>query len=526
MLPEEPGIESLIGALRDGVQYSLIKLTPAHLSLLNYSLSEYEIKGGTNALVIGGEALLGDQLQFWQSNSPTTRLINEYGPTEAVVGCCVYEVKRHEAYEAVPIGTPISNTQLYILDNEVNPAPIKVAGELHIGGVGLARGYVNRPDLTAEKFIPNALGQEPGGRLYRSGDMARYRPDGVIEYLGRIDHQVKIRGFRIEPGEIESAIKQHPEVSDCVVTAREDERGQKQLVAYVVDKKAAARQRGDLYRLPNEMEIAHLNRNETYYLYNEIFAHNDYFRHGVELEEGDCVFDVGANIGMFSLYINDCWEGLRVYAFEPIPSTYEVLAANVELHRLPVKSYRCGLSERSGRKKFTFYPKVSASSGMYGDKEADEQVARRLIENQGEQLKQHADDLLEGRYEKQEVECELKTLSDVIRQEGVEQIDLLKIDVEKSEADVLAGIDEGDWQKIKQLAMEVHDIGGRLNAIRGELERRGYEVAIEESRWLEGTGLYNLYAVHESRGEKKGRGSGEGRLRRGKAGLRVEQLQE
>ena len=162
------------------------------------------------------------------------KLYNVYGPTETIIDSTYWLCEGANRCSSSPIGRPIPNAQIYILDDALRPLPIGVAGELHIGGVGLARGYLNRPELTAEKFIPDPFSAEPGARMYKTGDLARYLPDGNIEFLGRGDHQVKIRGFRIELGEIEAALGQHPAVREAVVLAREDAPGEKRLVAYVV----------------------------------------------------------------------------------------------------------------------------------------------------------------------------------------------------------------------------------------------------------------------------------------------------
>ncbi|OEU64085.1 MAG: hypothetical protein BA867_09135 [Desulfobacterales bacterium S5133MH16] len=173
---------------------------------------------------------------------------NVYGPTETTVTSIEYAVTQETSlFDKVPIGRPIANTQLHILDKQLKPVPVCVPGELHIGGAGLARGYLNRPDLTKEKFVPNPFSHEPDSRLYRTGDLCRYLPDGNIEFWGRIDHQVKIRGFRIELGEIEAVLSKHEQVKDAVVIAREDHPGNKQLTAYLTPKEEdKAPEPGDL----------------------------------------------------------------------------------------------------------------------------------------------------------------------------------------------------------------------------------------------------------------------------------------
>jgi amino acid adenylation domain-containing protein/FkbH-like protein/non-ribosomal peptide synthase protein (TIGR01720 family) len=191
-------------------------------------------------VICSGEALSVELQQRFFARIDA-ELHNLYGPTEAAVDVTYWACRQFDSRRSVPIGRPVANTQIYLLDGRLEPVPIGIPGELFIGGVQLARGYLNRPDLTAEKFIPDpysAIAQgAPGARLYRTGDLARYRPDGAIEYLGRIDHQVKVRGFRIELGEIESMLLAHPAVREAVVVARPNAQGMLRLVAYVVENK-------------------------------------------------------------------------------------------------------------------------------------------------------------------------------------------------------------------------------------------------------------------------------------------------
>jgi len=216
----------------------------AELPTINQSFPD-----SVRLVIIGGEKVLPEQIMTWQQQvqhkgaacldfvNPTISLINTYGPTEATIVTTTYDLSKLEVTETpgrnIPIGKPVANTKTYILDHHLNLTPVGVPGELYIGGVGLARGYLNRPDLTNTAFIPDPFSTIPA-RLYKTGDLARYRIDGTIEFLGRIDRQVKIRGFRIELEEIEAVLTQHSDIQNAVVIAREERPSNIQLVAYIV----------------------------------------------------------------------------------------------------------------------------------------------------------------------------------------------------------------------------------------------------------------------------------------------------
>jgi amino acid adenylation domain-containing protein/non-ribosomal peptide synthase protein (TIGR01720 family) len=215
-----------------------LKIVPSHLNAL-LTASHPEKILPKKYLILGGEALSWQLVEKIQQYKPSCQILNHYGPTETTVGVLTYPVNElmRDKSETVPLGRAIANTQIYILDHYLQPVPIGVAGELHIGGDSLARGYLNQPELTADKFITiEHLGGQDAHptRVYRTGDLARYLPDGNIEFLGRIDHQVKIRGFRIELGEVESVLRQYPAIGETIIIAQEDELSNKRLVAYIV----------------------------------------------------------------------------------------------------------------------------------------------------------------------------------------------------------------------------------------------------------------------------------------------------
>ncbi len=211
---------------RHGVTH--LQCTPS-LAALVIGQSGVEALAGLQRLLVGGEALTAELAAQIRRVLPG-RLLNLYGPTETTVWSTAHEV---DADGIPPIGRPIANTRVYVVDRGLRPQPVGIPGELLVGGAGVARGYLRRPGLTAERFVPDPFSATPGARLYRTGDRGRWRADGVLEFAGRLDAQVKIRGFRIEPGEVEAVIRRHPDVRDCAVVPREDLPGDPRLVAYV-----------------------------------------------------------------------------------------------------------------------------------------------------------------------------------------------------------------------------------------------------------------------------------------------------
>jgi amino acid adenylation domain-containing protein len=216
----------------------VLKIVPSHLAALQSGRDPQRVMPARR-LILGGEASRLDWIERLRALSPGCEIYNHYGPTETTVGVLTYHVGAElpsTRSGTLPLGRPLPNACVYLLDAQEQPVPLGEQGELWIGGAGVARGYLNRPELSAEKFVADSFTAQPGARLYRTGDLARCLPDGDIEFCGRIDHQVKLHGYRVELGEIESALREHGDVQEAVVLVREDASGDKQVVAYVAPK--------------------------------------------------------------------------------------------------------------------------------------------------------------------------------------------------------------------------------------------------------------------------------------------------
>jgi amino acid adenylation domain-containing protein len=375
---------------RDGV--TVLNQTPAAF----YSLSR-EVLRERRALrlryvIFGGEALQSVQLREWNDAYPSVEMINMYGITETTVHVTFKRLGRADIEaNSASIGRPIPTTTTYIMDSRQRLLPRGVPGEICVGGLGVGRGYLNRDELTSEKFILNPY--QASERLYRSGDLARLTHDGEMIYLGRADDQVQIRGFRVETGEIQERLLAHPQVAEAIIMARSEDGRSTELTAYVLPKRGsisgttstsngAEAGKTRRYHLPNGMEIFHLNKNETDFLYQEIFEESSYLKHDVTLEDGDCVFDVGANIGLFTLFAGQSCRDARIFSFEPIPATFDVLQRNAELYSLNAKVFQCGIGRDNREEVFTSYPHISIFSGRFAVPEEEQKIIKSFVMHQ------------------------------------------------------------------------------------------------------------------------------------------------
>ena len=490
---------------REGID--VLKIVPSHLAALQAGPHPERVMPRAR-LILGGEASRLDWVARLRALSPQCEIHNHYGPTETTVGVLTYRVGTElpvTASGTLPLGTPLHATRVYVLDERGMPVPSGEQGELYIGGAGVARGYLNRPDLTSGAFVADPFAPDAGARMYRTGDKARVLPDGAVEFCGRIDDQIKLHGYRVELGEIEAVLRDQTGVRDAVVRAWDDESGDKQLVAYVVPQRGrqALWDCKTLHVLPDGTPVAHLNRNETDYIYNEIFVLQAYRRHGISVRDGDCIVDVGANIGLFTVFASRTARNLRIVAVEPNPAAFACLQANAAAWGTGVTCLPVGLSDRDSTAELTFFEGLSLLSGFHADAATEREVVKRYVFNQqagspdGERFTAAIDEVVDARLNAKTVPARLRTLSGVIAEQGIDRIDLLKINVEKSELDVLRGIGPADWPKIRQLVIEV-DEHKNLEPITSLLEGNGFEIVVEQDPLLTATDLCYVYAIRRS----------------------------
>ncbi|WP_394838601.1 amino acid adenylation domain-containing protein [Pendulispora rubella] len=461
-------------------------------------------------VIFGGEALAPADVAPWfaRFGHERPRLVNMYGITETTV-----HVTHHTLTDDgdTPLGQPLTGTRVHLLDPYGNPVPNGIVGEIHVSGPGVSAGYLHRPELTAERFRPDPFAERRDTRMYRSGDLARYRADGTLEFHGRLDEQVQIRGFRVELGEIEATLTQHPAVGEAAVLAHTVD-GEPHLLAFLVPaepeaapvRRLRALTEGTEHErttvdLPDGTTVFAVNRSETEFMAREIFTDAVYLQGGITLPEDACVIDVGANIGLFDLFVAKHCASPRLFACEPMPPLREVLERNLAVHGIPATVLPYGLGATEDTVTFGYYPYATVLSGQFADPAHERDVVRAFLVQQLESQGVHLDDdvldeLLAERLTTESHRCRIRPLSDVIAEHALTRIDLLKIDVEKSELDVLAGIRDEDYPKIAQMVIEVHDTNGRLARVTELLHRHGYRTTVLRDPQLTTTGLYNVYA--------------------------------
>ena len=496
-----------------------LQCTPSLARLLLLDSASRAAMKNLQHLLLGGEAVASELVAELETLTGA-QVHNMYGPTETTIWSTTYTGDR--GVQTMAIGKPLANQRVYVLDTQLMPVPAGVTGELYIGGAGLSRGYWKQAHLTAERFVPDRWNPQGGTRMYRTGDLVRYRADGSLEFLGRVDEQVKLRGHRIELGEIETVLRQHASVREAVVAIKELTPGDSSLVAYIVPQLAQggevidANQSG--FRLPNGMIVAHHGSFQTSIICKEVFEDEVYLKHGITLNDGAVVFDVGANIGLFTLFARRKCPTAQIYSFEPLPPNFELLQANVTRHDANAQLFNHGLSSNSTIASFTFYPEAAGLSGRTANSAGDKQDTKAIVtdwihnaarENEQDLLpSSQLDELLNEYLRGETYSCQVKTLSEVIRELGVERIDLLKIDVEGSEFDVLSGLEEEDWRLIKQIAIEVHS-RSILKRITSLLETHGFEFVVDDSMVVNENGnghdvyVAMLYAFSEARTQRR-----------------------
>ncbi len=487
---------------------NVLTLPPAYLYSLDIDSLDF-----LKVLLTAGEVIKVDIANKLKN---LVNYFNAYGPSECSVCVSMFEYKANTNYEEnIPIGRPLSNTQVLVLNNNRELVPEGVEGELYVSGKGLAKGYIGNNNLTNAKFVTDLYSSDT--RWYKTGDMVKWS-NGQLLFCGRNDRQIKLRGFRVELEEIESVIKFHSAIQNAYVFGKgtfEDDNTLTSVItidpnhASTLDKIFKLENlnpdlKNNRYVLPNDLTIYHSNESETKMIYEEIFEQKIYDTDNIQIKQGDIIFDIGANIGLFSLYTGLKYKDVKVYAFEPVKPIYDILEKNMSLYSLNVKKFNLGISNETKEAIFQYYPQNTAISGMYADNDSEidtvKQYMQNKLDNKGlQETESSIGDLVSRKMNSESVECQLVSLSEIIEKEGVSRIDLLKIDVEKSEEDVLMGIKLEHWPMIRQMVIEVHDSNGRLNRIEKLLVDQGYYLNKVQDKDLLGTEIYTIQAYRKDK---------------------------
>lgn len=516
-----------------------VQMTPSQTKLI-VDLHDQTLDKGLSSVkywFIGGEAINQGLIKSL-STITGARLYNMYGPTETTVWSAWREINE----EDIHIGAPIINTDLMLLNEFEQQVPVGVVGELFIGGSGVAKGYYHNQELTDKCFKIISSPHFGNNRFYKTGDLMKLNAQGTLEYISRKDNQVKVNGYRIELEEIETIIAKVPGVKHCKVVPLKNDTITS-LSAYVVKKDIVhgnyqdvlPEEQAKAFHFPDGSLVYHQSDRQLTMLYKEIMERGIYFRYGITVPENGLVLDLGANIGTFSIDVSQKHPGATIIAFEPIPQIFSALKKNFEHRQIRGCVLNYGVSNKKERATFHYYPEMAGMSGRFADgktivnavgkyMEYDKEklqkdtshwsgerveIVKSFYENMEGQkgLSDEVEQYLSSLYKSQEVACQLTTLSDVIDELNIQAIDLLKLDVEKSECLVLEGIRSEHWTMIRQLAVEV-DGDTNLGIIKNLLWEKGYDIHVDELVMSDATApkeenTYMLYAVNPNHGQQQ-----------------------
>ena len=516
--------------LIDEYQVTHVQMTPSQSKLVldMYKQTKGKSLSSIQHWFIGGEALNSEVVKGLEEITES-KFYNMYGPTETTVWSAWREING----EDIKIGAPIANTELLLLNEFEQQVPIGVVGELYIGGQGVGRGYHNNEELTKERFRSISIPNFKSNRFYKTGDLMKLNADGNFEYIGRKDNQVKVNGYRIELEEIEKTIANISGIKNCKVVPIV-ENNTTSLASYVVKESIVL---GDYKALPLEKQakafhfadgstIYHQSDRQLAMLYQEIMEDGIYFKHGISVPENGLVLDLGANVGSFSIDLHQRQPSATVIAVEPIPQIFSALKKNFEHRQIKGRILNYGVSNKKETATFNYYPEMAGMSGRFADQETilsavgqymahDRASAkgdakhwagtqREVVETFYENVdgSKEFEQYLSSLYQSEEVECQLTTVSDIIDELKIQSIDLLKLDVEKSECLVLEGIREEHWAMIHHFAIEV-DGDNHLNIIKTLFDQKGYAVKVEDLILSDADGkneenTYMLYATNQN----------------------------
>ncbi len=490
---------------------TILNQTPTAFSIFSQQAikQRYEKVLPLRYIIFGGEAINNQVILNWFNyfSSQIPYLVNMYGITEGTIHVTYQFLDEYVIREnriGTPIGKPLYGNSILLLDERKLEVPPGFFGEIYIYGNCVAQGYINNKKFTEDQFL--RLTNYTDKSFYKTGDIAIKDNNSLVSYIGRNDSQVKIRGYRIELKEIESILATSEYIDDIAIYVDDENDSQKSLIVFVVPSHTLARpilnlmslQNSDFThktKLPNGLLVSDINPSETLSLYKEIFINQDYLRCKTEISDDSVIFDVGANIGLFSLFVGLMNSKAKIYAYEPFAPLCECINTNKNLYSLNLTINTVGLSNRSGTKRFTYFENVTSMSTLYNYTDEQKYLLKSSLNIDNNHLK---NDIVNYKLKSKSIECNVETLSDQIEKHYIKQIDLLKIDSEGSELDILLGIKNNHWNIIQTIVIEVNNVDSRLTPIKELLTIKGYNLHCYKIDSLTETNLFIVFASRKS----------------------------